>query len=95
MAELSQVLRGVGKLLEGAADRRQELAPGLGQAQGPARPVEQGLSDPFLQRLDLMADRGMGDVQLLRRLRNSERPSGAEKRPSSGTYLWVASCELT
>jgi hypothetical protein len=44
----------------------QEIAARIHQLNSPADSAEQGLAQVVLQHADLMADRGLGDVQLFR-----------------------------
>ena len=55
--------------------RQVELA-GVGQHQAPVQAPEQLPVERRLQRLDLMADRGLGDEQLLGRLGERQVPGG-------------------
>ena len=51
----------------------------LGQHQAPVETPEQGQAEAILQGLDLVADRRLGDMQLLGRLGEGEMPgSGLE-----------------
>ncbi len=62
-----QVLGAGGQVVEGLADDRQVAVAGVGQAQRARQPGEERGPQPLLELLDLLADRGRGDVQFLRR----------------------------
>ncbi len=64
------------QILERAAHRGQVGLRLAGQFQRAVAPHEQRDAELFLQPADQMADRGLGDVQLLRRAREAEVARG-------------------
>src|SRR5262249_30033764 len=84
---LEQPFRADADMVERLANDDQIVAPGGRELQALALAIEQPQSKRRLQRLDLLADRALGDVQLLRRAsealvasRGLERPKGMERR---------------
>ncbi len=69
-----QALCGVGQLLECLLHTRQVCHAGRGQHQRLGLAQEQLHAEAFLQRLDLVADGGRRDVQLVGRPREAEMP---------------------
>ena len=76
LAEARDLRRAFRQLLEGGLDRAEEALAGFGQAYLARLALEQGLAQPLLQRLDLVADGAVGDVQLLRRLGKALQSGG-------------------
>ena len=64
------------ELVERGLDRPDEALAGLGQAHLAGLALEQRLAQPFLQRLDLVADGAVGHVQLGRRLGEALQAGG-------------------
>jgi hypothetical protein len=79
----AQQVDGFGQLVETVPQGGQGGLAGLGQPEGPGQAVEQGHLEQFLERLDLVADRGRRDVQLGRRLGEAEVPAGRFEGPES------------
>jgi hypothetical protein len=79
----AHLLDPLGQLVEALNERRQGCLAGIGQAQRPGQPAEQGYPEQFFQRLDLMADRGRRDVQFGRRLGEAEVAGGRFEGPES------------
>ena len=76
LAEAGDLRRALGELVERGLDRPDEALAGLGQAHLAGLALEQRLAQPFLQRLDLVADGAVGDVQLGRRLGKALQAGG-------------------
>ena len=77
--------------VEGRGQGRQVELAGVGQHEPPVQAPEQLHAERLLQGLDLMADRGLGDVELLGRLgerqvpgRGLEGAQGVERGQASG-----------
>ena len=71
----------LGELIEALTEHRQGRLAGLGEAQRPGQTVEQRHLEQFLERLDLVANRGGRDVQLGRRLGEAEVLAGRLEGP--------------
>ena len=61
---------------EPVADLWQIGGADLGQHQAPGFALEQGFTQVMLQQLDLFADRGLGQVQFLRGMGETQMPGG-------------------
>ena len=71
------------EIVERSADAGEIFLRLLRQRQRAVLADEQTNAELFLQPLDLMADRGLRDVQLGRRLGEAQMPGGGLKRPQS------------
>ena len=71
-----QPIGGEPQIVEGGADAGEVIHRLRRQRQRPVLADEQADAELFLQPLDLMADRGLRDVQLGRRLREAQMPGG-------------------
>ncbi len=59
----------------------QQILPRIGQRDRTPLPVKQRLTEQLLQRADLLADGGLGQVQLLRRLMKTAESGRCLKAP--------------
>lgn len=73
---VANLLGSIGQQIEGLAQGRPIVLARVGQQQRPVETAKQRHPEPLLQRLDLMADGRLGDVELLRRLGKAQVPGG-------------------
>src|SRR5215216_6891435 len=71
------------EIIERGTDAGEIVLRLLRQRQRTVLADEQANAELFLQPLDLVADRGLRDVQLERRLRKTQMPGRGLKRPQS------------
>ncbi|MEY9634962.1 hypothetical protein ABIF66_003191 [Bradyrhizobium japonicum] len=95
-----QPVGGEAEVVEGGADARQIVARFRRQRQRAVLPDEQADAEFLLEPPDLMADRGLGHVQLGRGQREAEMARGGLKGPQSvqggqsGSHLAAGSMTL-
>jgi hypothetical protein len=75
---------GVAHEAKGRGKRTVEPAAGRRERQSPGGAMKQGDAQLLLERADLMADGGLGDVELLSRLREAEHAGGRDEHSHSG-----------
>ena len=73
---------------EAALGVREERETGLGEPDGAGRPREERDTELVLELLDALAERGGGERDALRRLREPEEPGGGEEAPEVVATGW-------
>ncbi|MNY34095.1 hypothetical protein D3C86_1684100 [compost metagenome] len=76
---LPQPANADGQLLQQRLGGAEQIVPGIGQADAASASMEQGLFKVCLEAANLLADRRLGQVQLVSRLVEAAEPGGSFK----------------